>query len=134
MLRPGGMLAISVPHARWPFWWDPDQPVWIALGGRPIRSGPIAGIWSNHVRLYEPAELEDAGPRQQASRSSARGGDALRFPFSHFLVYGIGKPLVERISCRGGCRRPPTAFEAREHRAALNPFNAGRAVFGSSTA
>ena len=99
VLRPGGILAISVPHARCPFWWDPINRVWIGpRRQRPIRSGPIAGIWSNHVRLYQPAELEEPS-RQQASGSEIlEEATHYSLPFSHFLVYGIGKPLVERES------------------------------------
>ena len=43
LLRPGGVLAISVPHAQYPRLWDPINATWTALGGRPIRSGPRSG-------------------------------------------------------------------------------------------
>lgn len=96
VLAPGGLLAISVPHADYPFLWDPINRVVTALGGRPIRSGPIVGIWTGHERLYRPTDL--------ASRVSAAGLEVLRVeeathhcvPFSHFLLYGIGRPLVEK--------------------------------------
>ena len=95
VLKPGGVLAISVPHARYPFWWDPINATWLALGGKPIRRGPIAGIWSNHVRLYRPEELaarvREAGFELEVLEESTH----YCVPFIHFIVYGIGKPLIE---------------------------------------
>jgi SAM-dependent methyltransferase len=96
VLKPGGILAISVPHARYPFWWDPISRVWGALGGNPIRRGPLVGIWTGHERLYLPENLaaraSDAGFRVER----CVGATQHAFPFSHLLLYGIGKPLLER--------------------------------------
>ena len=130
VLKPGGVLAISVPNARYPFWWDPINATWTALGGRPIRSGPIAGIWSNHVLLYRPEELaarvREAGFELEVVEESTH----YCVPFIHFVVYGIGKPLIEhglvpkqllastdRLACE------------RNAGARLNPFNVVRGFF-----
>jgi ubiquinone/menaquinone biosynthesis C-methylase UbiE len=130
VLRPGGVLAISVPHARYPFWWDPLNRVWTALGGRPIRSGPIAGIWSNHVRLYEPAELEERVRGAGFEIEELEETTHYSFPFSHFLVYGIGKPLVERNLLPRRLRVTADRFSGLQNTGSpFNPFNAGRAVF-----
>jgi ubiquinone/menaquinone biosynthesis C-methylase UbiE len=130
VLRAGGVLAISVPHARYPFWWDPINRVWIALGGRPIRSGPIAGIWSNHRRLYEPDVLAErvrsAGFEIEALEESTH----YSFPFIHFLVYGIGKPLVEHDVLPARLRVTADRFSGLENSGSLlDPFNLVRAVF-----
>jgi hypothetical protein len=129
-LRPGGIVAISVPHARYPFWWDPINATWIALGGQPIRTGPIAGIWSNHERLYEPTRLatlvRSAGLEVEACIEATH----YSFPFIHFLVYGIGKPLIEKNLLPGGLRTSADRFSGMENRGSLmNPFNAARALF-----
>ena len=130
VLRPGGLLAISVPHARWPFWWDPINRIWIALGGRPIRSGPIAGIWSNHVRLYEPAELEERVRAAGFEIEALEEATHYSFPFSHFLVYGIGKPLVEKNLLPRRLHVTADRFSGLENTGSRwNPLNAGRAVF-----
>jgi len=96
VMKPGGTLALSVPHADYPFWWDPINKVWTALGGAPIRRGPLVGIWTGHERLYRPAELtklvESAGFAVEACEEATHHA----FPFSHFLLYGIGKPLLEK--------------------------------------
>ena len=130
VLRPGGVLAISVPNARYPFWWDPISAVRDRLGLAPIRSGPVVGIWTNHERLYTAAEL--------ASRVSEAGLEIERveetthycFPFIHFLVYGIGKPLVERDLLPARLRRSADRFQGESNPAgALDPFNAVRSAF-----
>jgi ubiquinone/menaquinone biosynthesis C-methylase UbiE len=130
VLRPGGILAISVPHARYPFLWDPINATWTKLGGQPIRSGPIAGIWSNHERLYLPEEL--------TSRIRAAGLDVEEcveathycVPFIHFLVYGIGKPLIEKNLLPEKLRVSADRFSGLENEGSrLNPFNALRSLF-----
>jgi ubiquinone/menaquinone biosynthesis C-methylase UbiE len=128
-LRGGGILAISVPHARFPSWWDPINASWTALGGQPIRSGPIAGIWSNHERLYEPEALATA------VRAAGFEIDALvetthySFPFIHFLVYGIGKPLLERGMLPIRLRKSADRFSGQQNTGSLlNPFNLGRSI------
>src|SRR4029077_17502585 len=89
VLRPGGILALSVPHARYPFWWDPINRTWTALGGKPFRSGPLVGIWSNHERLYEPPELIAKFQQAGFELEMVEEQTHFSFPFIHFLVYGI---------------------------------------------
>jgi SAM-dependent methyltransferase len=130
VLRPGGVLAVSVPHAHYPIAWDPISFVWTGLGGRPIRHGPIVGIWTNHERLYEPhaltARIERAGIEIEALEESTH----TCFPLMHFLVYGIGKPLIEHGVIRGRLRRSADRFAGLENSGSpLNPFNALRALF-----
>jgi len=96
VLRPGGVLALSVPHARYPFWWDPINRTWTWLGGRPIRKGPIVGIWTNHVRLYEPKPLAQLVRSQGFVVEAVDEATHNTIPFAHFLLYGVGKPLLER--------------------------------------
>jgi SAM-dependent methyltransferase len=96
VLKPGGLLAVSVPHAHYPFLWDPINRVWTWLGGAPIRSGPLVGIWTDHRRLYAPADL--AACVEAAGFHVEDVGEATHacLPFNHFLLYGLGKPLVEK--------------------------------------
>jgi len=129
VLRPGGTLAISVPHARYPFLWDPINATWSALGGRPIRSGPIAGIWSNHERLYEPAQLEARVREPGFEIEELVESTHYSVPFIHFLVYGIGKPLIEKDLLPASLRRSADRFAGDENRGSrLNVFNAARSL------
>lgn len=105
VLAPGGLLALSVPHEDYPFLWDPINRLWTALGGAPFRTGPLVGIWTGHERLYRPPDL--------AARVSAAGFEVMRLeeathhclPLTHFLLYGVGRPLVERGPLPAALRR-----------------------------
>ncbi len=95
VLKPRGICVITVPNANYPFFWDPIISTLERLFGTHIASGPVAGIWTNHVRLYRPEQLravvETAGLAVEAERAFTH----YSFPFIHNLVYGLGKPLFE---------------------------------------
>ncbi|HMG44802.1 MAG TPA: glycosyltransferase [Acidimicrobiales bacterium] len=102
VLRPGGRLVVTVPHADFPLAWDPINRLLERLGRRPITSGPIVGIWTNHVRLYRPdhlrARLVDAGFVVDEVEEQTHHA----LPFTHLLLYGVGRVLVERGVLSGG--------------------------------
>jgi SAM-dependent methyltransferase len=93
--QPGGLILISVPNANYPFWWDPVNKTLEALLGTHVSRGPLAGIWAGHVRLYTLDDLlalvDEVGLRVEAVRMLVHHC----FPFSHNLVYGLGKPFLE---------------------------------------
>lgn len=126
VLKPGGRVAITVPNANYPFFWDPINKTLETLFGRPIRSGPLAGIWANHVRLYEREELRarvvTAGFTVRAERAFTHHS----FPFQHNLVYGLGKPLLESGLLPAGLAQAAdrSAF-AQADGSALNPLRLG---------
>jgi hypothetical protein len=130
-MTPGGILALSVPCARYPFWWDPISRVRTLLGLDPLTNHPwIATIWSNHVRLYTPTQLlgvlEAAGLCVEEIEMQTRA----TVPFAHFIVYSIGKPLLDRHllppSWRGYAdRRRGSDNDGRW----WHPFNLVRRVF-----
>ncbi len=95
VLKPGGVVAITVPNADYPFWWDPINRTREFLFKRPIRSGPLAGIWANHVRLYMRDELRSSVKAAGFVIEEERSFTHYCFPFIHNLVYGLGKPLLE---------------------------------------
>ena len=96
VLKPQGLLGISVPHARYPLHWDPFNRAQIALGGAPFRAGFPTGIWTFHERLYEPHDLRDLASEAGFEVESLEVATHSALPLGHFLLYGIGKPLVER--------------------------------------
>jgi ubiquinone/menaquinone biosynthesis C-methylase UbiE len=95
VLKPGGLVIVTVPHAHYPFWWDPINKTLETLFGQHVRRGPLTGIWARHVRLYTPERLREvvrtAGLVIEAERSFTHRC----FPFGHNLLYGLGKPLLE---------------------------------------
>jgi SAM-dependent methyltransferase len=101
VLRPGGVLAVSVPHAGYPFLWDPLNWVRERLGLGHFRSEPWSGIWTDHRRLYTKEALsalvEEAGLLVTDTHLETR----YSFPFAHHLVYGAGRYMLERGLVRG---------------------------------
>ena len=96
VVRPGGEIAITVPHAEYPFWWGPINRTLEHTTGRHVSRGPLAGIWANHVRLYRRDELVGVARRCDLELVEVRSFAHHCMPFSHHLVYGIGKPLPDR--------------------------------------
>jgi len=130
VLAPGGTLALTTPHLGYPFLWDPiNRTLETALGVH-IQTGPLAGIWANHVRLYSPEGLArlvtDAGLEIEEVRLLIR----YCFPFIHNLVYGIGKPLLERGVLPWRVAGAADRFDlASEGGSPLNPVRLGLWLF-----
>jgi SAM-dependent methyltransferase len=130
VLKPGGVVAITVPHANYPFWWDPINKTLETVFNTHIQNGPLAGIWANHVRLYTRELLRqavvDAGFIVEEERSFTH----YSFPFIHNLVYGLGKPLLESGALPESMANAAdrTKFDKNDG-SLLNPINLGLAVF-----
>jgi glycosyltransferase involved in cell wall biosynthesis/ubiquinone/menaquinone biosynthesis C-methylase UbiE len=131
ILKPGGVLALSVPHANYPFWWDPINKVIEKLGLRPLRGpGPITGLWSNHWRLYRPADLHDVISSAGFQIEALEEQTHYAFPFIHFIVYSIGKPLIEYNLLPQKLRDSADRFRGeRNSGSLLNPINLGVKLF-----
>ena len=130
VLKPGGVLAITVPNANYPFWWDPINKTLETLFNRPIRKGPLAGIWANHVRLYTRDQLRQAALDAGFEVEEERAFTHYSFPFIHNLVYGLGKPLLEAGALPENMAKAADRTTFDENRGSLlNPINLGLAVF-----
>ena len=119
VVKPGGKVAITVPNADYPFLWDPINKTLEALGLEPVRHGPLAGIWANHVRLYTAEGLRRAVAEAGFEIAAERAFTHHAFPFSHNLVYGLGKPLLESGAL-------PAALAAAADRSAFRKPDPGR--------
>jgi SAM-dependent methyltransferase len=111
VLKPGGLIAVTVPNADYPFWWDPINKTLEATLGRPIRKGLLAGIWAGHARLYDRQSLRDAVLSAGLEIASERAFTHYSFPFIHNIVYGFGKTVLE-----AGLLPPGLATTADRHR------------------
>jgi SAM-dependent methyltransferase len=130
VLKPGGVVAITVPHANYPFWWDPINKSLETLFGKHIQHGPLAGIWANHVRLYSQTELRTSVEMAGFSVEEERSFTHYSFPFIHNLVYGLGKPLLESgaLPAKMANAADRTKFN-NNNGSLLNPINLGLKVF-----
>jgi ubiquinone/menaquinone biosynthesis C-methylase UbiE len=95
VLKPGGLAIVTVPHADYPFWWDPINKTLETLFGSHIRRGPLTGIWARHVRLYTPERLREVVRAAGLEVEEERSFTHRCLPFGHNLLYGLGKPLLE---------------------------------------
>lgn len=125
VLKPGGVAAITVPNANYPFWWDPINKTLERVFDTHIRHGTFAGIWANHVRLYERDQLSRAVRGAGFLLEEERAFTHHSFPFIHNLVYGLGKPLLESgvLPDRFAKAADRTAFA--QHSGSLNPVKLG---------
>jgi SAM-dependent methyltransferase len=129
VLKPGGVVAITVPNADYPFLWDPINWTLERVFHTHIGRGPLAGIWANHVRLYTRGQLraavEEAGFEVEAERQFTHTS----LPFIHNLVYGLGKPLLESGIMPDTMANAADRTTFDQNRGSLlNPINFGIAV------
>ena len=130
VLKPGGVVAMTVPHANYPFWWDPINKTLETLFGTHIQHGPFAGIWANHVRLYTQSELRTAAEMAGFCVEDERSFTHDCFPFIHNIVYGLGKPLLESGLLPGNMEKAADRITFEENSGSLlNPINLGLRVF-----
>jgi ubiquinone/menaquinone biosynthesis C-methylase UbiE len=102
VLRPGGVLAVTVPNAHYPFLWDPLNFTRERLGLGHFRSEPWSGIWTDHRRLYDRDELVRLAANAGFEVTDVHLETRHSLPFAHHAVYGLGKFLVERNLVGGG--------------------------------
>jgi SAM-dependent methyltransferase len=129
VLKPGGITAITVPNANYPFWWDPINKTLETLFRTHINSGPLAGIWANHVRLYSRDQLRASVEAGGFSVEEERAFTHYSFPFIHNLVYGLGKPLLESGMLPEAMANAADRTTFNENNGSLlNPINLGLRV------
>lgn len=105
VLKPGGVLAVTVPHQRYPFLWDPINGARERLGRGHFRDEPWSGIWTDHQRLYLAPGLRDLVHAAGFEVTDLHLETRYSMPFAHHLVYGLGKALVERGAAGGAADR-----------------------------
>ncbi len=129
VLKPGGVVAITVPNANYPFWWDPINRTLENIFHTHIGAGPLAGIWANHVRLYSAEKLRRAAIEAGFIVEQERAFTHHSFPFIHNLVYGLGKPLLESGALPKSMANAAdrTKFDANDG-SPWNPINFGLRV------
>lgn len=126
VLKPGGVLAVTVPNADYPFLWDPINRTLEWLFGTHIGEGPLAGLWANHVRLYWRDDLRAAVTAAGFVVEEERAFTHTSFPFIHNLVYGLGMPLLESglLPQKMATAADRTTFD-RSDGSPLNPITLG---------
>lgn len=99
VLKKGGILLVSVPNKNYPFLWDPLNWILERFFNTHIHKDRwwLAGIWADHERLYTQKQLITTVEKQQFSVEDKQEFIRWCWPFTHFMLYAIGKNLVERM-------------------------------------
>ncbi len=99
VLKPKGLLLITVPNMNFPFLWDPLNWFLMKIFHTHVNKNIwwLAGIWADHERLYTKKEIIDLLQKSKLKIEEIHLVVRWCWPFSHFLLYGIGKNIVERL-------------------------------------
>ncbi len=130
VIKPGGLIAITVPNANYPFWWDPVNKTLETAFNTHISRGFFAGIWANHVRLYTESELRDVVRAAGLEIVEERRFTHHCFPFIHNIVYGFGKVVLEAGMLPKGMASVADRHTIDEtEKKGFNPVSMGLRVF-----
>jgi ubiquinone/menaquinone biosynthesis C-methylase UbiE len=97
ILKPGGLIAITVPNYNFPFFWDPVN--WVAqnIFKNPIRKSPFnnffAGIWYGHLRLYKPDILRKKLTEHNFKVIDMQAVTHSSLPFQHYILNFMARLL-----------------------------------------
>lgn len=97
VLKKSGTLLLTVPSKNFPFFWDPINWLLMHIFNTHINSKIwfLAGIWADHVRLYEKNDLIKLVKSAKFKVNVTLTVVSFAWPFTHFILYGIGKNIVE---------------------------------------
>lgn len=115
VIKPGGVLAVTVPNKNYPFLWDPLNKIreFLGLGHFNSKSELWGGIWAyDHKRLYSPGEitelLEKAGFKIEKVEVLTHYG----LPFNH-LILVLGKRFYTGLPVSKEVKSSMEKFEWR---------------------
>jgi len=122
VLKPGGILAATVPNSNFPFAWDPLNKIlgWLHLGHFNPKNEFFGGIWSyDHKRLYSPDDLsgllDDNGFKVEDVKVLTHYG----VPFNHLVLY-LGKSLYTKLPVSAEVKNSMEKFKWDEEGKAKN--------------
>lgn len=97
VLKNKGFALISVPNKKYPFWLDPINFLMERVFNFHVPSQYwwLAGIWADHVRLYTEDEICAKLKRVSLKIDRLWRSTGWGMVGEHFLLYGIGKNIVE---------------------------------------
>ena len=86
ILKPGGIICLSVPNARYPLLWDPVNRILESFWGTHVKSGFWAGLWNMHIRLYTPQRIEKVMKKAGFAILQVRSLTWWCLPFNHYII------------------------------------------------
>lgn len=100
VLKPKGLVVITVPNYNFPFLWDPINWILMKFFNTHINKDIwwLAGIWADHQRLYTVEKISKLVLSVNFKIKKIEYAVRHCWPFSHFLLYGLGKNLIEKFN------------------------------------
>lgn len=100
VLKPNGILVLTVPNRNYPLLWDPVNWIRDHTGNKHFEKGVFAGIWTNHIRLYKPNEITSVVKKAKFTIISSEALTWWSLPFNHNLLYGgkLSKKAAKEVS------------------------------------
>ncbi len=99
VLKPGGILAVTVPNKNYPLLWDPVNKVResLGLGHFNPKNGFWGGIWAyDHKRLYLPNDVKQLLGAAGFTVLDCKALTHYGVPFNHLVLY-TGKSLYTSL-------------------------------------
>ncbi|MBI1870779.1 MAG: class I SAM-dependent methyltransferase [Chlamydiae bacterium] len=110
VLKPGGIVIATVPHAHYPFFWDPLNKFLEVFFNFHIRKGFFSGFWFDHKRLYRPEELRSIFEKEKWIVLELVKLTHYCLPFNHYLL-NIGARLLQGRKLPQNLARSVSKFE-----------------------
>ena len=96
VLKPKGVLVITVPSLDYPFLWDPINWVLQRMFDTHISgTGFWAGIWARHARLYQTKEMVSLMKKQKFNIEKIEEITSRAIPFNHHLINLVARFLYD---------------------------------------
>jgi len=100
VLKTGGVAAISVPNYNFPFLWDPVNWILQNIFGTHVKTGFWAGIWNQHLRLYNPIEIKRVVEKVGFKVQKTYVQTFWSLPFNHYLI-NLGARVLSKGTLPG---------------------------------
>ncbi|MBI2599297.1 methyltransferase domain-containing protein [Candidatus Daviesbacteria bacterium] len=92
-MKKEGILLLTVPNKNYPFLWDPVNWVSERLLNFHFKSGFLAGIWNQHLRLYSKDEIVSVVKKAGFKIKILEVQTRWCLPFNHYLI-NLGARLL----------------------------------------
>lgn len=120
VLKPDGLLLITVPHHNYPFLWDPINWFLERIFKTHIKKGFFAGIWNQHERLYIQDDLIKLVKKAGFWNIESAILTHFCLPFNHYILNVFARMLAARApSIR---KNPLSKFSEGDRKQGFNPF------------